>query len=200
MNKKRESGKTNDEVKRFNRWAATYDQSILQRVFFGPIQMRLLDCLTKETPKEPSHILDVGCGTGRLLRTMSYRWPNAELFGVDPAEHMIAEATRLNSKATFKVGFAEALPLPDQTFDVVVTSLSFHHWSDQSKGIQEIARVLCGNGLFCLVDHIFPLARLRGERVKSRKQIQALINEAGLKVKLQRRLALPFILITLAQK
>jgi SAM-dependent methyltransferase len=84
--------------------------------------------------------------------------------------------------------------------DVVLSSLSFHHWADQRKGLQEIARVLRPGGLFCLADHTVLLAGLSGEKVKSREQIRALMIDAGLAVRQHQRLGMRFVLITLAQK
>jgi Methylase involved in ubiquinone/menaquinone biosynthesis len=157
--------------------------------------------IDKEGAEEPPpNVLDVGCGTGRLLRAASIRWPQAQLFGVDPAEQMISEANRLNTNITFKLSPAESLPFPDQTFDLVVSSLSFHHWADQLKGLQEIARVLRTGGLFCLADHTLPFASLFRESVKSRKQILGLINSVGLSVVIQRRAWTRFVVITLAKK
>jgi trans-aconitate methyltransferase len=87
---------TSPDVKRFDRWAATYDQSVLQRLYFGPVHSKMLDLLVQKGPKDaPSCIIDVGCGTGRLLRLASARWPEARLFGADPAENMVAEAAGL---------------------------------------------------------------------------------------------------------
>jgi ubiquinone/menaquinone biosynthesis C-methylase UbiE len=162
----------------------------------------MLDLLVREGPKDPaSCVIDVGCGTGRLLRAASVRWPEAQLLGVDPAERMVAEATRLNPNAIFKLASAESLPFPDQTADIVLSSLSFHHWANQGKGLQEIARVLRPGGFFCLADHsIILLAKLFGEKVKSREQIRALMISAGLTVRQQQRLGMRFVLITLAQK
>jgi ubiquinone/menaquinone biosynthesis C-methylase UbiE len=162
----------------------------------------MLDLLVREGPKDPPRcIIDVGCGTGRLLRAAAVRWPDAQLFGVDPAERMVSEANRLNPKAVFKLASAESLPFPDQSADIVLSSLSFHHWAIQKKGIQEIARVLRPGGLFCLADHsIILLAKLFGEKVKSRNQIRALIVGAGLAVRQHRRLGMRFVLITVAQK
>jgi ubiquinone/menaquinone biosynthesis C-methylase UbiE len=193
---------TNSDVKRFDRWAATYDQSVVQRLYFVPVHSKMLDLLVREGPKDPaSCVIDVGCGTGRLLRAASVRWPEAQLLGVDPAERMVAEATRLNPNAIFKLASAESLPFPDQTADIVLSSLSFHHWANQGKGLQEIARVLRPGGFFCLADHsIILLAKLFGEKVKSREQIRALMISAGLTVRQQQRLGMRFVLITLAQK
>jgi ubiquinone/menaquinone biosynthesis C-methylase UbiE len=176
------------DVKRFNRWAATYDRSVMQKWYFGPVHSRMLNLVEKEKRAESPHdIIDVGCGTGRLLRAASRRWPQAHLFGVDPAERMISEAERLSPNVTFRVGPAELLPLPDQAADLIVSSLSFHHWHDQSKGLQEISRVLRPGGLLCLAD-------------LTSSQVQELIHGVGLKVVRHQRLWSRFVLITLAQK
>jgi ubiquinone/menaquinone biosynthesis C-methylase UbiE len=191
---------TNYDVKRFNQWAATYDQSVMQRLYFGPVHSKMLDLLVQELKDPPRCIVDIGCGTGRLLRAASVRWPEAQLLGVDPAEKMVSEAQRLNPNATFKLAAAESLPFSDQTADLVLTSLSFHHWVNQIKGLQEIVRVLRPRGLFCLADHALLLLKLFGEKVKSRNQIRALIIGAGLTVRRHQRLGMRFVLITLAQK
>jgi len=160
----------------------------------------MLDLLTQELKTPPRCIIDVGCGTGRLLRAASVLWPEAQLFGVDPAKEMVSEAQKLDANATFKLALAESLPFPDQTADMVLSSLSFHHWADQAKGLQEIARVLRPGGLFCLADHRLLLAKLFGKKVKSRNQIRALLTGAGLAVRRQQKLGMRFVLITLAQK
>jgi ubiquinone/menaquinone biosynthesis C-methylase UbiE len=192
--------KTNRNVNRFHRWATKYDQSVMQRLFFVPVHSKMLDVLGQGLKHPPGCIIDIGCGTGRLLRAASVRWPEAQLFGVDPAAQMVSEASLLNSNATFRIAGAESVPFPDQAADVVLSSLSFHHWGDQTKGLEEIARVLRPGGLFCLADHTILITRLFGERVKSRNQIRALIAGAGLAVREEQRLGLRFVLITLAQK
>jgi len=189
------------DVARFNRWAETYDRSPLQRFFFGPIHSRILRLLDEELgPTAPADsVIDVGCGTGRLLRAVASRWPTARLRGVDPAPQMISEARRLGSGATFTVSPAEALPFSDGDAQVVLTSMSFHHWEDQRQGIREVARVLQHGGLFCLTDHAFVPAKLLGERVKSRREVRALMEDAGLVIRRQLT-TLPFVLFTLARK
>jgi len=201
MDDKTAPSRTNPDVERFERWAGTYDGSIMQPLFFGPVHAKMLDLLVRRWPKEaPGCIVDVGCGTGRLLRAASARWPDAQLVGIDPAARMLAEAARLNRKPTFRLASAEMLPLPDASADLVVTSLSFHHWADQRQGVREIARVLRPGGVFCLADHVMLLTRLSGERVRSPGEIRALMMNAGLAVRKQRMMGLRFVLISLAQK
>jgi len=202
---RKESGKPrsadNADIARFDHWAATYDRSFMQRLFFEPIHSRILSLLDEQLGPMayPDSIIDVGCGTGRLLRAAALRWPTARLLGVDPAQHMVSEAQRLNSNAMFAVSLAESIPFPDGAASVALASMSFHHWADQERGIREVSRMLRSGGFFCLADHAFVPAKLLGERVKSRKEIRALMSGAGLLVRRQLT-TLPFILYTLAQK
>jgi len=188
-----------DDIERFDRWAATYDRSAIQRRYFGPIQSALLDFIDGATRIEPApRVFDIGCGTGRLLRAAAARWPGARLFGIDPAARMISEAARLNPGAGFQVARAEELPFPDRSMDVVLSSLSFHHWVDQSQALREIHRVLRPGGLLALADHAFWPASLFNRRVRSRPALRALIEAAGLQTVAHRGMGIRFVLLTVS--
>jgi ubiquinone/menaquinone biosynthesis C-methylase UbiE len=187
------------DIHRFNEWAKTYDRSFLQRLFFGPIQAMVLDiCCSQSVP--PHSVLDIGCGTGRLLAAAGARWPEAKFAGVDPAAQMIVAAKRLNPEADFNVAMAESLPIENQSVDLVLSSMSFHHWADQKKALGEIVRVLRPEGRFCLADHTAIFANLLGEKAKSAKQLAKLFFDAGLTVVLQKRMRSRFVLITVGRK
>ena len=190
----------NPDVDRFDRWAKSYDRSIGQRFFFVPVHTRMLDVLEKARQGDPPRcIVDIGCGTGRLLRAAASRWAGVLLQGIDPASNMLEQARMLTPAAIFAEAPAESLALPDQSADIVLSSISFHHWADQARGIQEAARVLRTGGFFCLADHVFLPARLSGEKVRSRREVRNLMERAGLVMRLQKA-PLPFVCITLAQK
>jgi ubiquinone/menaquinone biosynthesis C-methylase UbiE len=201
MDKRNESTASDPDVIRFNRWAPTYDQSLMQSWFFGPVHTNMIRLLMREGLHNPLYsIIDLGCGTGRLLQNISTHWPQAQVFGVDPAEEMLCEAHRQNPNASFMLAPAESLPLPDDSVDIALSSISFHHWADPERGVQEVARVLRPGGWFCLADHIFLPARLFGDKVRSKKEIGALMIGAGLTIHQHYRMAVRFVLITLAQK
>lgn len=196
-----DESRDDDDVGRFGRWAPTYERSYMQRWLFGPTHARMLDMLTAYgSANPPRRVVDVGCGTGRLLRAVAGRWPTAELLGVDAAPGMIEEARRLNPKARFENAAAESLPFADSSVDLVLSSISFHHWADQAQGVREIARVLRRGGWFCLADHEFLPGRLWGDRVRTRGEVRALMSTAGLSVRRQAGWGLRFVQITLAQK
>jgi len=127
----------------------------------------------------PRRLLDVGCGTGYLLRLLAGRCPTAsELAGVDPAPSMIetAQQTADDRRLRFTVGAAERLPYPDHHFDLVVSTTSFDHWADQRAGLGECARVLAPGGHLVLADLFSPLllpTLLAGRRGKARTRRRA---------------------------
>jgi SAM-dependent methyltransferase len=49
---------------------------------------------------------------------------------------------------------AEALPFADGQFDLVFSTMTFHHWADQAKGVSEVARVLAPGGRWLLCDFV----------------------------------------------
>lgn len=193
------------DIERFNRWAPTYDGSPFQRIFFGPIHSRIVEITTsafveRSPGRSPGCIVDVGAGTGRLIRALQSHWRDARFIGVDPAANMVAEAARLNPDANFVQAPAEAIPLASASCDIVLSSISFHHWGEQAEGIREIARLLRPGGMFCLTDHTFIPARISGERVRTRAQIREMMISAGLLVLEQRLVRYPFIVATIAVK
>ena len=142
------------DVAYFSREARQYEDSRIQGWFSAPIHNRVLD-LAGSAP-DSSTILDVGCGTGRLLRTAGERWPTSRLVGVDPAAGMIAVAREKTPKATFYETPANAIPLPDASVAIAFATVSFHHWADKPRGLMEISRVLRPGGAFINADLLWP--------------------------------------------
>ncbi len=189
------------DAQEFEQRSASYETSLSQRLIFDPIHRILLDQIPPIQP--PADILDIGCGTGRLLRKIAQRWPSAHLIGVDPAEGMIAQARRFAPEITFYVGQAESLPLPDASLDLVVSTMSFHHWQDQADGIAQVARVLRKGGIFVLVDLLTPLGLWKvfphGRQVEP-GPVKEMCRQACITIHSQRRFKSQFILLSLGER
>jgi len=94
------------------------------------------------------HILDVGTGPGWLLLAIYKLCPSLKLTGLDVSPSMVASARENLTKSGVKDGIdivegnASALPFPDETFDLVVSTGAFHHWKAPVDGLNQIHRVL----------------------------------------------------------
>ncbi|MFC1502558.1 class I SAM-dependent methyltransferase [bacterium] len=104
-------------------------------------------------------VLEVGCGTGALsILSKIAVGESGEVVGTDIAPRMIAKAIQKAENAKLKINFKVAsvnkLPYPDNTFDLVISSLMFHHLPVTLKreGMIEICRVLKKGGRFFLCD------------------------------------------------
>ncbi|MBV8297214.1 MAG: class I SAM-dependent methyltransferase [Acidimicrobiia bacterium] len=124
---------------------------MLQSVLFGPVQRAVVAAVGPGVPVAGT-MLDIGCGTGRLLEQFRRALPHATLIGLDRSGGMVEAARRLRPNLAVERGCAESLPHRDQEFDAVVTTVSFHHWSDKPGSLAEVFRVLRPGGLFALTD------------------------------------------------
>lgn len=137
----------------FDGWSRRYDASLLQQIFFGPSHRALESLLP---PLVGLTVLDVGCGTGRLLCRLAERHPSARLFGLDLSNKML-ECAQQNAAARgasihFVQGECERLPFKNGQFDVIICSHGFHHFTDQPRAVAEMARVLGPGGMLFLID------------------------------------------------
>ncbi len=137
----------------------------------------------------PRRVLDVGCGTGYLLRRLASRLPRAsEFLGVDAAPKMIEVARSASSddRLNFVQGTAERLPADEGAYDLVVSTTSFDHWTDQAAGIRECARALAPGGTLVLTDQFSSLlwptmVGSRRGKARTRSRANRLIIAAGLR-------------------
>jgi ubiquinone/menaquinone biosynthesis C-methylase UbiE len=169
-------------VGHFDRWARSYEQFRGQH-YFDQLHQAMLDSIP-DAGDPPARILDIGCGTGRLLRKARLRWPAAALVGVDPAPGMIDEARRLAPAISFHVAGAESLPLPDASVDLVLSASSLHHWDDQAAGLRNVVRVLAPGGRFCFGDVTMAawLAKVLGSTARTAEGLREAFLSAGLRI------------------
>ena len=130
--------------------AAAYDA--MSRLFFGslfgPIAADVA-ATAEATAPDGARVLEVGCGPGHLSIRLA-RQHGLDVTGLDLDPDMI-ERARANAdraedgderRPSFLVGDVVSMPFPDGTFELVVSTMSMHHWADPAASLAEIARVL----------------------------------------------------------
>jgi ubiquinone/menaquinone biosynthesis C-methylase UbiE len=103
-------------------------------------------------------VLDVGCGTGTLAVAAARQAPGVRVTGLDADASILSRARRKAARERVEIGFDEgtatALPYADASFDVVLSSLLFHHLPDDGKRstAAELVRVLRPGGRLVVAD------------------------------------------------
>ena len=117
---------------------AVYDR--LASWFLGPLHDAIADEVAA-LADPGAHVLDVGCGPGQLAERLVAR--GLRVTGVDLDPGMVARGrSRLGDRAALHAADVTALPFPDGTFPLVISTLSMHHWTDPAAGLAEVRRVL----------------------------------------------------------
>jgi ubiquinone/menaquinone biosynthesis C-methylase UbiE len=192
-------------------WGWPYD--LMVRFFDNIMFHGTLHALPKKTVdlaqlRPGETVLDVGCGTGTLALVAKERvGATGRVYGIDPGPKQLAQARLKAVKAglaiDFQQGVIEQLAFPDQSFDVVLSTLMMHHLPDDLKrqGLSEIVRVLKPGGRLVVVDFKRPekhhdqpakfgagtlgiqdmpaLMNALGEYIQEQEQQAALMKEAG---------------------
>ena len=103
-------------------------------------------------------VLEIGGGPGHGAVLLAHRAPLVSITGVDIDPAMVARATarvarhRLQDRVRFEVADVTRLPHSDSSIDLVVSTLSMHHWPDPATALAEIHRVLRPGGRAIIYD------------------------------------------------
>jgi ubiquinone/menaquinone biosynthesis C-methylase UbiE len=104
--------------------------------------------------------LDLGCGAGHVTYALA-RGGAARIVAYDPSADMLAvvageAAKRGHDEVETAVGAAESLPFEDNSFELVVTRYSAHHWASVPRALKECSRVLTTGGRLIVIDVVAP--------------------------------------------
>ena len=181
-----------------------YDEGDIHRTYAAgralrPEQAALWTAVLRDEvgAASPRRIVDLGCGVGRFAPLLRDTF-GATVVGVDRSARMLEvahEVARAQSRATERwiLADGEALPLRDQSVDLVFMFLVFHHVVDRAAVLRECARVLAVGGVLVIVTStiesldaqrwlpFFPSARaIDLARLPTRAGLLAAGREAGL--------------------
>jgi ubiquinone/menaquinone biosynthesis C-methylase UbiE len=138
-------------IKRFNKWAGSYDTGIVS-IFFKKCNRKICQLVNLQ---DGIKVLDVGCGTGSLLKELSGFGKELNLYGVDVSPEMIrASRRKLKDEKHVELyeGSAADLPFESNFFDYVMCMNSLHHHADPNQSLTEMTRVLKPGGIMILMD------------------------------------------------
>ncbi|MDB9524244.1 class I SAM-dependent methyltransferase [Dolichospermum circinale CS-1225] len=196
----------NNKKALFDRWANSYDWTFPSFIYQA-IHKRLLSQVELSAN---ANVLDLGCGTGRLLNRLANQFPEITGTGLDLSPQMLRVARQNNRhrpRLIYLEGNAENLPFVEGQFNAVFNTISFLHYPQPDQVLKEVARVLSPGGKFYLVDITFNNSSScqitphspTAVRFYSQKQREEMGNNAGLNCVGHYPL-LGFVLLTIFQK
>ena len=177
-----------------------YDQSNIATVYdearrLAPeVLLQWLDLLSARIAQGLIRlIVDVGCGTGRFTQPLAERFA-ADAVGIDPSQKMLDQARQklTSDRVSFVRAAAEALPIGDNSTDVVFMSMVYHHLADPGLIVKECLRVLRDDGYLFVRNstqetdfphrHFFPTMKLLIEsELPKRRDVRSVFESAGFK-------------------
>jgi ubiquinone/menaquinone biosynthesis C-methylase UbiE len=125
--------------------ATLYNSLSLTRAFQYHYELVASDILSHCSG---GRLLDIGTGPGWLLLKLHEKSPAMRLVGLDASPAMVATARQNMAQAgladgiEIREGNASHMPFADQSFDVIVSTGSIHHWKNPTAGLSEVHRVL----------------------------------------------------------
>ncbi|WP_244514893.1 class I SAM-dependent methyltransferase [Ensifer sp. LCM 4579] len=123
--------------------AEIYDAHFVPALFaqWGPV------VAAEAGVQKGDRVLDVACGTGALaIAAAEMAGPSGSVVGLDSNPEMLAVARRKPVQIEWLEGRAEALPLPDISFDAVASQFGLMFFEDKPKALTEMMRVLKPGG------------------------------------------------------
>jgi len=142
-------------------------KSFFYRLWAEPSVEPMHRRIAAEVPIEKGHLLDVGCGGGKLDHLIAAARPNVRVVGLDASEPMLRSARRrfVGSNVEFRLGTIEESGFSSE-FDFALTVLSFHHWEEPEKGLAAVRRALVPGGRFWIyeMDPHAPEGAIRRDR------------------------------------
>lgn len=135
--------------------AVVYDT--MSRLMLGSLFRHIADDVADVVP-DSARVLEVGCGPGHLSIQLARRH-GLDVTGLDLDPTMIERARKNvdrsggdHHRPEFRVGDVASLLYPDGSFDLVISTLSMHHWADPTASLAEIDRVLRPGGRVLIWD------------------------------------------------
>ena len=161
--------KGNSSLRQFNRhdslfygWGSHIYDVLMVRLARGLYQRVIGDIASVLSEGK---VLDAGTGPGTLAREIARRQPRLQVYGIDLSEDMIrlarahAKREQLEKRVHFDIGNVAQLPHPDHYFDLVVSTISMHHWYELEQPLRDLYRVLRPGG--CLWIYDFRLVKVQ---------------------------------------
>ncbi|WP_410981769.1 class I SAM-dependent methyltransferase [Bacillus cereus] len=140
--------------------------------------------LQKMYVREDAVILDIGCGGGKTIHTLSKMTPAGKIYGIDYSEQAVENSIKSNrndvkhGKVMIHKASVSSIPFDDNFFDLITAFQTHYFWPDLKNDIKEVFRALKPNGSFMIVAEVFKI-NYHMQKFKTTEELVTLFNKTG---------------------
>ncbi|MDZ5609247.1 class I SAM-dependent methyltransferase [Bacillus pseudomycoides] len=140
--------------------------------------------LQKINIRKDAVILDIGCGGGKTIHTLSKMTPAGKIYGIDYSEKAVENSIKSNikdvknGKVMIHRASVSSIPFDDNFFDLITAFQTHYFWPNLEHDIKEVFRVLKPNGSFMIVAEIFKI-NYHMQQFKTTEELVTLFTKTG---------------------
>ncbi len=140
--------------------------------------------LSKINISQRAKMLDIGCGGGKTIHTLSKMNPDGKIYGIDYSKKAVENSIKLNKKDVdsgkvfIKQASVSAMPFSNGFFDMITAFQTHYFWPNLENDVKEIFRVLKANGSFLIVAELYKI-NYHMTKFKTKTDLEKLLKETG---------------------
>ncbi|SFI00686.1 Methyltransferase domain-containing protein [Bacillus sp. 71mf] len=129
-------------------------------------------------------MLDIGCGGGKTIHTLSKMNPNGNIYGIDYSNQAVENSIKMNKKdvdsgkVLIERASVSAMPFSNHFFDLITAFQTHYFWPNLENDVKEVFRVLKPNGYFLIVAELYKI-KYHMKKFKTKEAIEKLLKETG---------------------
>ncbi|MCM3736653.1 class I SAM-dependent methyltransferase [Bacillus cytotoxicus] len=131
-----------------------------------------------------ARMLDIGCGGGKAIHTLSKMNSNGKIYGIDYSKQAVENSIKLNKKDVdsgkvfIKQASVSAMPFSNDFFNIITAFQTHYFWPDLENDVKEVFRILKPNGYFLIVAELYKI-NYHMTKFKTKTDIEKLLKETG---------------------
>ncbi|MEI4802081.1 class I SAM-dependent methyltransferase [Bacillus sp. NPDC077411] len=131
-----------------------------------------------------ANVLDIGCGGGKTIHTLSKMNQDGKIYGIDYSKQAVENSIKLNKKdidlgkVLIKQASVSAMPFSNDFFDIITAFQTHYFWPNLENDVKEVFRVLTSNGYFIIAAELYKI-NYHMRKFKTKEDIEKLLKETG---------------------
>ena len=169
------------------------EQAKQPRGFVGSLMLRIMNkahsgmntwLMKQEAVNDGDIVLDIGCGGGKTLQSLSKMNPSGKIYGIDFSAQAVKDSSKTNQldvangKVIVTQASVSSIPYTDKFFDTITAFQTHYFWPNLANDVKEVFRVLKDDGKFIIISELYKI-NYHMKVYKTKSEIKQLFESVG---------------------